>query len=150
MDNQTKKRVLFICSHNSGRSQIAEALLARLAGDHYLAESAGFEPGALNPVVVQAMAEIDIDISKNKTKSVFDMFKQGRRYDYVIAVCDKAAAEKCPIFPGMVMQRIDWSFEDPAGFQGTHEERLAHTRRLRDQIKEKIEAFALAHTEKSR
>ncbi len=136
-----KDRVLFVCIHNSGRSQMAEALLRHLGGDRFEAESAGFEPGALNPIVVAAMKEIGIDISKAKTKSVFDLFKQGRIYQYVVTVCDESSSERCPIFPGLVRERMHWSFRDPAGFKGGDEERLAKTREVREEIKAKIDAF---------
>lgn len=140
----TKEKVLFVCIHNSGRSQMAEALLRHVAGDRFEAESAGFEPGRLNPIVVKAMAELGVDISSAKTKSVFDLFKQGRIYHYVVTVCDESSSEKCPIFPGMVRERMHWSFKDPAGFTGSEEERLARTREVRDQIKARIEAFVSA------
>lgn len=136
-----KLRVLFVCIHNSGRSQMAEALLRDLSGAQFEAESAGFEPGNLNPIVVEALNEIGIDISQAKTKSVFDLYKLGRMYHYVVTVCDESSSERCPIFPGMVRQRLHWSFQDPAGFQGTHEERLAKTRGVRDEVKERIEEF---------
>lgn len=136
------KRVLFVCIHNSGRSQMAEALLRAVAGDRFEAESAGFEAGNLNPVVVASLKEIGIDISAAKTKSVFDLHKQGRAYQYVVTVCDESNAERCPLFPGLVRERIHWSFKDPSSFQGTPEEKLAQTRVVRDQIKAKIEEFA--------
>lgn len=96
--NQTK--VLFICVHNGARSQMAEAFLNKYGSNKFIAESAGLEPGTLNPIVVDAMKEIGIDISANETKGVFEFFKQGRRYNYVITVCDESNAERCPIFPG--------------------------------------------------
>jgi len=134
-----KKKVLFVCAHNSARSQIAEAFLKDLAGDKFEAESAGLEPGKLNPLAIEVMQEINIDISENKTKSVFDFYKQGKRYDYVITVCDESQAQKCPVFPGTsATRRIHWSFDDPAGFPGTREEKLEKTRQVRDQIKQKI------------
>ncbi|MFA6358416.1 MAG: arsenate reductase ArsC [Candidatus Omnitrophota bacterium] len=134
-----KKRVLFICVHNSARSQMAEAYLKQLAGDRFEVESAGLEPGKLNLVVVEAMKEVGIDISQNKTKSVFDFYKQGKRYDYVITVCDESQAGKCPVFPGTALtKRMHWSFDDPSGFQGALEEKLEKTRNVRDQIKQKI------------
>jgi arsenate reductase len=135
-----KIKVLFVCVHNSARSQMAEAFLNTLAGDKFEAESAGFEPGNLNPLVVEAMKEIGIDISNNQTKSVFDLFKQGRLYHFVISVCDAANAERCPIFPGLT-KRLGWSFEDPATFTGTHDEKLVKTRKVRDSIKTEIESF---------
>lgn len=136
-----KDRVLFVCIHNSGRSQMAEALLRHLGGDRFEAESAGFEPGVLNPLVVSALNEIGIDISKAKTKSVFDLFQQGRSYQYVVTVCDESSSERCPIFPGLVRECMHWSFKDPAAFQGSPEERLAQTRVVRDEIKAKIAEF---------
>ena len=135
-----KTNVLFVCLHNSARSQMAEAFLNSLAGDRFFAESAGLEAGTLNPYVVQVMKEVGIDISKNKTDNVFDFFKEGRLYAYVIAVCDAANAERCPIFPG-VCNRINWSFPKPAEFKGTDEEILTEIRKVRDTIKAEIEKF---------
>jgi arsenate reductase len=133
-------KVLFVCIHNSARSQIAEAYLKQIAGDRFDAESAGFEPGKLNPLAVEVMQEVGIDISGNRTKSVFDFFKRGTLFDYVVTVCDAGAAEKCPIFPG-VTKRLHWSFDDPSAVQGAHEEKLAAVRRIRDEIKTAVELF---------
>ncbi|MBN2547053.1 MAG: arsenate reductase ArsC [Spirochaetes bacterium] len=133
-------KVLFICVHNSARSQMAEAFLNRVGEGKFFTESAGIEPGVLNQTVVKVMAEIGYDLSKNKTKSVFDIHKSGRTYDYVITVCDPEAAEKCPVFPGKV-NRLHWEFRDPSSFKGTELEKLEFTRKVRDQIKEKIEEF---------
>lgn len=135
-----KIRVLFVCIHNSARSQMAEVLLNAVAGDKYEAESAGIEPGTLNPLAVEALNEIDIDISKNKTKSVFDFIKAGKQFNYVITVCDETSAERCPFFPGYA-KRLHWSFQDPSTFKGNHEERLAKTRRIRDDIKARIKKW---------
>ena len=135
-----KKRVLFICIHNSARSQMAEAFLNRTCGEEFEAQSAGLEPGKLNPIVVEAMREIGMDISGNATKSVFDIFKSGGMFAYVITVCDEASAERCPIFPG-VTTRLHWGFPDPSGFSGNHEEKLAQVRKVRDTIKARIEAW---------
>jgi arsenate reductase len=132
-----KKRVLFVCIHNSARSQMAEAFLNQICGEEFEAYSAGLEPGKLNPIVVEAMQEIGIDISGNQTKGVFDFIKSGKIFAYVITVCDEASAERCPIFAG-VTKRLHWSFPDPSALQGTHEEKLAKTRVVRDTIKEKI------------
>ena len=132
-----KYKVLFVCVHNSARSQMAEAYLNKFGAGRFVVESAGLEAGILNPLVVEVMKEDGIDISGNKTKEVFDLFKQGGFYSYVIAVCDKEAAEKCPIFPG-ARQDINWSFKDPSKFEGSHEERLQATRKVRDQIKNQI------------
>ena len=131
------KRVLFICIHNSARSQIAEAYLKQIAGDRFEVESAGLEPGKLNPLAVKAMREAGIDISRNTTQSVFDLFESGKRFQYVISVCDDASAERCPIFPG-VTTRMSWSFADPSAFTGTEQERLEQTIRVRDEIRERI------------
>src|SRR5579862_9439374 len=135
-----KKRVLFICIHNSARSQMAEAFLKQKCGNKFDVQSAGLEPGKLNPVVVEAMREIGIDISRNQTKAVWDFVKAGEAFSYVITVCDETSAERCPIFPG-VTTRLHWGFPDPSSFPGTHEERLAKTREVRDTIKEKIEQW---------
>jgi arsenate reductase len=136
----SKNKVLFVCVHNSARSQMAEAYLNRLRGDSFEAESAGLEPGKLNPLVVEVMKEDGIDISNNKTKSVFDFFKQGRMFSYVITVCDESAAEGCPIFPG-VCKRLHWSFRDPSALVGTHQEKLEAIRIIRDQIKNQIKEW---------
>lgn len=134
-----KKKVLFVCVHNSARSQMAEAFLKQMAGDRFEVESAGLEPGKLNPVVIEAMKEVGIDISQNKTKSVFDFVKQGKQFDYVVTVCDESQAEKCPVFPGTaITKRLHWGFDDPLGFQGAWEEQLEKTRQVRDKIKQKI------------
>jgi arsenate reductase len=135
-----KTRVLFVCVHNSARSQMAEAFLNALGGDRFEASSAGLEPGTLNPLAVEVMREAGIDISKNATKSVFELYTAGALFSYVIAVCDAEAAQRCPIFPG-ITKTLDWSFPDPSTFEGTWEERLARTRLVRDAIKAKIEEF---------
>jgi arsenate reductase len=133
-------KVLFLCIHNSARSQMAEAFLKKYGGDKYFVESAGLEAGTLNPLAVKVMAEEGIDISGNKTKSVFDFFKEGKLYNYVFTVCDEANAARCPIFPG-VHKKIHWGFDDPSGFKGTEEEKLALTRKVRDQIKKAVLDF---------
>jgi arsenate reductase len=110
-----KKKVLFVCIHNSARSQMAEAFLNKICGGKLEASSAGLEPGKLNPIV-------------------------GTLFAWVITVCDEASAQRCPIFPG-VTTRLHWSFPDPSGFQGTHEEKLARTREVRDAIEAKVKAW---------
>ncbi len=135
-----KHRILFVCIHNSARSQMAEAFLNHLAGDNFEAESAGLEPGKLNPIVVEAMQEVDIDISANKTKTVDDMLQKGTLYSAVITVCDAASAEACPLFPGKA-QKIGWSFPDPSALTGSKEDILEKTRQVRDEIEEKIKVF---------
>src|SRR5436853_4625987 len=114
-----KKKVLFVCIHNSARSQMAEAFLNQICGSEFEAQSAGLEPGKLNPIVVEAMQEIGIDISRNRTKAVSDIRKSGKSFAYVITVCDEASAERCPIFPG-VTTRLHWSFPDPSALSGAH------------------------------
>jgi arsenate reductase len=133
-------KVLFVCVHNSARSQMAEAFLNKLGGDRFRAESAGFEPEPLNPLAVDVMREIGIDISQKKAKSVLELFKEGRYYHYVITVCDEATAQKCPIFPGAI-QHYHWSFPDPSQLTGTRAEQLSQTRVIRDDIKAKIKKF---------
>jgi arsenate reductase len=135
-----KTRVLFICVHNSARSQMAEAFLNEFSADRFAAESAGLEPGVLNPLVVQAMAEIGIDISAKTPRSAYDLLRQGKWYGWVITVCDESQAEACPIFPG-AGQRRHWSFPDPAAFNGSEEEKLAQVRLLRDRICEKVKEW---------
>ena len=132
-----KKRVLFICVHNSARSQMAEAILKQLAGDKFEVESAGLEPGKLNPLAVEVMREIGIDISENKIKNVFDFYKQGKHYDFVVTVCDESQSGQCPVFPGAI-ERLHWSFADPSIFTGSWEDKLAKTKEVRNQIEAKI------------
>ncbi len=140
MASKRKIKVLFVCVHNSARSQMAEGFLNQLAGNHFEAHSAGLEPGTLNPLAVEVMQEVGIDISTNLTKSVFDYFKKGSLFDYVITVCDGAKAERCPIFPG-VTNRLHWGFADPAAFEGDPAQRLDATRLVRDEIKAAVLSF---------
>jgi arsenate reductase (thioredoxin) len=135
-----KKKVLFVCIHNSARSQMAEAFLNETCGMQFEAHSAGLEPGKLNPVVVESMRELGIDISRNQTKAVSTMMKSGQTFVYVITVCDETSAERCPIFPGG-STRLHWSFPDPSAIQGTHEEKLVRTREIRDMIKARVEQW---------
>jgi arsenate reductase len=131
------QKVLFLCTGNSARSQMAEGLLRQMAGDRFEAFSAGTEPAPLNPLAVKAMAEIGIDISHHRSKHAKEFLGQG--FPYLVTVCDHAN-EHCPIFPGVVY-RYHWGFEDPAKAAGTDVERLAVFRRVRDEIKTQIEAF---------
>jgi arsenate reductase len=135
-----KIRVLFLCIHNSARSQMAEAYLKQFGGDSFEVESAGLEAGNMNLLAVEVMKEDGIDISGNKTKDVFDFFRQDRLYNYVITVCDEASADKCPVFPG-VHAKINWSFPDPSAFEGTEESKLGQTRKVRDLIKNAVHKF---------
>jgi arsenate reductase (thioredoxin) len=139
-----KQKVLFICVHNSARSQMAAALLNKTCSEFFDAESAGLEPGTINPLVIAGLQEMDIDISKNKTQRVFDVWKSGRIFHFVITVCSEAEAEGCPIFPGSTT-RLHWPFDDPSKFTGTREEQLEKTRQVRDQIQAKINSFCEEH-----
>ena len=120
---------------------MAEAFLNTLAGDRFEAMSAGLEPRTLNPLVVEVMKEVGIDISRNQTKSAFDLYKEGELFSYVITVCDTASAEMCPLFPGLLTAQIHWSFPHPSSFTGTYEEKLAQIRAVRDAIKTTIEEW---------
>lgn len=135
-----KVKVLFICVHNSARSQMAEAFLEELGEDQFFVESAGLEAGVINPLAVAVMKEVGIDISGNTTKSAFEFLKQGRLYNYVITVCDASSGERCPIFPG-ITKRLHWDFDDPSSLTGSEEEKLEKTRKIRDQIKEAVQDF---------
>ncbi len=135
-----KKRVVFVCIHNSARSQMAEAWLNRICGEQFEAQSAGLEPGRLNPLVVEAMSEVGIDISMKGTQSVDEVLRSGQTFTYAVTVCDETSAEKCPIFPGPT-QRLHWGFPDPSALTGTHEEKLADVRKIRDQIRARIETW---------
>ncbi|WP_081696949.1 metalloregulator ArsR/SmtB family transcription factor [Megalodesulfovibrio gigas] len=126
--------VLFICEHNSARSQMAEAYVELLSDGEITAASAGFEPRPINPLVVEVMREDGVDLSQKQPQSVFDVFKSGAVFQAVITVCDEAAAGACPVFPGLT-HRLHLPFPDPAALEGTQEEKLAQTREIRDQIK---------------
>ena len=134
-------KVLFVCTHNSARSQMAEAYLKKFGGQRFEVESAGLEPGKLNPFVVRALQEEGIDISGNKTQGVFDLLRQGRSYNFVIAVCSKEAADRCPIFPGHA-KRLVWSYADPSTFTGSDEEIMTRVREVRDAIKDRVRQFS--------
>jgi arsenate reductase len=116
---------------------MAESFMKKHAGEDFEVYSAGIEPGTLNPIVVKAMDEKGIDISKNETKSAFDFFKQGKLFNYVVTVCDEASSQKCPIFPG-VRERIMMSFKDPSAFNGAEEEKLEKVRVLRNEIEYEV------------
>jgi arsenate reductase (thioredoxin) len=132
------RKVLFVCVHNSGRSQMAQGFLNHLCGDRFLAESAGITPAkAVTPHVVRVMQEAGIDISGNKPKSVFDIYKTGEVFSYIITVCDQATAEQCPVFLGLIKQ-IHWSFPDPSKLTGTEDEKFEQLRQIRNAIRDKI------------
>jgi len=122
---------------------MAEAFLNKYGREKFLAESAGLEPGKMNPNVVTVMQELGIDLSRKTTQGVSDLLKKGSSYDAVITVCDEASAERCPVFPGGG-KRIAWSFEDPSSFKGSPEEMLHHTRLVRDQIEAAVKTFISA------
>lgn len=130
-----RRKILIICQHNSGRSQIAEAYLKQMAGDDFLIESAGLEPAAtVNPFVVEVMKEEGFDLAQNKPQSVFELFKAGRLYEHVITVCHDTES-RCPVFPG-ITKRWHCPFPDPAQAEGTDAEKRARVRAIRDQIKQ--------------
>ncbi len=133
-------KVLFICIHNSARSQMAEAFLNRLGKGKFVAESAGLEAGKLNPIAVKAIGELGYDISKNKTKNVFDFFKQGKRYEIVVKVCDAINGQRCPIFPSTKVT-LNWDLPDPSALAGSEEEKSKAIRPIRDLILTKVESL---------
>ena len=131
------KRVLFLCTGNSARSQMAEGLLRHIAGDRFEVASAGVSPTKVRPEAIEVMREVDIDISRHHSKSVDEFV--GREFDYVITVCDNAN-EQCPVFPGKT-NRIHWSFDDPAAVEGDERARLSVFRRVRDEILQRLRVF---------
>jgi arsenate reductase len=136
----TPTSVLFVCVHNSARSQMAEAFLRSEGGGAYTAESAGIEPGTLNPTVVEVMQEAGIDISGARTKGVAELIASGAKFDLVITVCDETSAGRCPVVPGGG-RRLHWSFEDPSSFTGSVQERKERTRAVRDAIRRAVHEF---------
>jgi arsenate reductase len=133
-----KPKVLFLCTGNTVRSQMAEGFLRKYAGDRFEVFSAGLEPGFINPLTIQVMEEKGVNMAGYYSKGL-DQFLGKVHFAYLITVCSRAD-EKCPIFPGMG-QRLHWPFEDPAAFQGTQEEKLAKFREVRDQIEAKVKEF---------
>ncbi|MCK7477136.1 MAG: arsenate reductase ArsC [Candidatus Moduliflexus flocculans] len=123
---------------------MAEAFLKKQGKGRFEVESAGLEPGKLNPYVIRAMAEVGIDISANPTKSVFDLRSAGKTYDVVVTVCSKEAAERCPIFPGL-SERHHWPFDDPSSFTGTDDEIMERVRKVRDEILGAVRTFIREH-----
>ncbi len=139
-----KQRILFICVHNSARSQMAEEYLKMYGEDRFDVFSAGLEPGEINPLAAEVMKEEGVDISGKQTQSVFELYKNGRLFDHVITVCDEEAEKKCPIFPG-VTSREHWGFADPAQVEGTHEQKLNKVRDIREEIKHRIRRWVSKH-----
>ena len=139
-------KVLFVCVSNSARSQMAEAFMNRLGNGDFEAESAGIEPGKLNPLVVRVMNDIGYDISKNTTNSVFSFLKEGRNYSIIINLCDQSSNQKCPVFP-MALKTLDWNIADPALVTGNDQEKLEKIGLIRDEIKMKVELFITQYKE---
>lgn len=135
-----KKRVMFICIHNSGRSQMGEAFLRHLAGDRFDVASAGIESGTLNPLVVKSMEEVGVGMEGHYAKKAQDYVDRGEHFDYVVTVCDESNAERCPMFPGKHV-RMHWGFPDPSALSGTDDEKLAGIRPIRDAIEAKVKEF---------
>jgi arsenate reductase (thioredoxin) len=133
-----KSKVLFLCTGNSVRSQMAEAFLRKLAGDRFDVVSAGLEPQGINPFARKVMEEVGFDLSGHYSKDVSD-FLGTTHFGYVITLCDHAES-RCPIFPGASI-RLHWPFEDPAAFQGTDEQKLNKFREIRDQIRTRTESW---------
>jgi len=132
MTSTSKKRILFICTHNSARSQMAEGMMNSIYGDRYETFSAGTEPSRVNPFALRAMSELGIDISGHRAKSVQEFLEQ--KFDYVVTVCD-GAKESCPFFPGG-KKFLHKGFEDLAAFAGSDDEKMALFRRTRDDIRD--------------
>jgi arsenate reductase len=134
-------KVLFVCVHNAARSRMAEALLRDLGGPRFEVMSAGFEPREVNPLVVEAMQLIGLPVAQiGSQPSVFQLFKAGHHFRYVIGVCDEEHGQKCPLFPG-VTKRVSWSFPDPSTFTGSHHEQLARVVEVRDAIRDRIKVW---------
>ncbi len=133
-----KTKVLFLCTGNSCRSQMAQGWLQTLAGDRFQVYSAGLEPHGIHPLTIQVMEEAGVDMSGHRSKHL-DEYKGKIDFDYLITVCGDAD-ERCPYFPGMG-DRLHWPFEDPPAFNGPQDEKLALFRKVRYQIKAKIEAW---------
>jgi arsenate reductase len=137
-----KPKILFVCVHNSGRSQMAEAFMRRVAGDVFDVSSAGIEPGVLNPDVVQAMAEIGYDISRARTKSIAEGEIAGNEYRHVVTVCAESEAAQCPIFP-TAGRREHWFFDDPAAITSIDPAIVMHSvRAIRDRVLERVRTWA--------
>jgi len=135
-----KLKVLFLCTGNSARSQMAEAFLRKYGNDYFDVFSAGLEPKGINPFTIQVMEEIEIDMSQHTSKDL-KQYLGKTHFGYLITVCDRAE-QNCPIFPGMGM-RLHWSFEDPAAFEGKQEDKLAKFREIRDQIDERVRSWLM-------
>lgn len=138
-----KERILFVCVQNTFRSQVAEAIMNKKYGDRFIAESAGLNPGEIHPIAVKVMQDYGVDISHNETNSVFDFYKEGRLYSYVITVCSREAEKGCPIFPG-IRRILNWPLPDPSLFEGTEAEQMENALKLRAEIEARIDEFVAA------
>ena len=138
-----KPKVLFLCTHNSARSQMAEAFLRKYAGDRFDVYSGGLEPGEIHPYTKRVMEEIGFDLSGHYSKGIWQ-WRGELHFGYLITVCSRAEAE-CPIFPG-VGKRLHWAFDDPAAFDGSEDQKLAEFRRVRDAIDARIQAWLTEET----
>ncbi|MFW6028434.1 MAG: arsenate reductase ArsC [bacterium] len=140
MSQTIPRRILFVCIHNSGRSQMAEAFVNRHGAGRFIAESAGCEPRPVHPGVIQVMQEIGYDLSAATSDSLFDFFRQGRLYEKVIYVCERAAERDCPVFPG-VRQVLHWPFDDPSQLVASDEAGLQGLREIRDAIEQRVKTW---------
>lgn len=131
-------RVLFVCVQNSFRSQVAQAIMSHKYGDQFEVESAGLNVTQIHPLAIEAMRDYGIDISQNTVDSVFDYYKEGRLYSYVITVCSRENEKECPIFPGIKM-RLNWDLENPEYYTGTDEEKSDRARNLVYEIEKRID-----------
>ncbi|MCB2192849.1 MAG: arsenate reductase ArsC [Deltaproteobacteria bacterium] len=139
-----KDRVLFVCVHDSARGQMAQAYLRKMAGDRFEVQSAGLDPAPVNPLAVAVMAEQGLDLSRNKAQNVFDLYREGHLYTYVITLCTESE-DRCPMFPG-ITKRLHWPFSDPSELEGDHEQKMAAARHIRDQIKREVQSFIAEHS----
>jgi arsenate reductase len=135
-----KIKVLFVCVHNSARSQMSEEYLRLIGGDDFSVESAGLKPTKVDPLVIKVMKEEGVDLTQKGTKDVWDLFRKERFYNWVITVCESKWESSCPIFPG-IYHRDNWGFPDPSDLTGTEEERIEKLREIRDMIKLRIKLF---------
>lgn len=132
-----KKRIMFVCIHNSARSQMCEAFVRHYAPEMFEAHSSGIEAGKLNPLVVKAMNEIGVSMEGQYAKPAMEYIERGEEFDYVVTVCDESSAERCPMFPGN-HTRMHWGFPDPSAIGGTEQEKLAGIRPIRDDIRKRV------------
>ncbi len=144
MSTTPRKKIMFVCIHNSARSQMCEAFVRHYADDRFAAYSSGIEAGHLNPLVVQAMEEIGISMQGHYAKPAQDFADGHEAFDYVVTVCDESNAERCPIFPA-TGEPSHWPFPDPSALSGTDAEKLAGIRIIRDAIQQTIRRWLATH-----